>query len=297
MDVNKNQILSTLRIKLSLSLDEVDGRCYTRRGFKEGDSQMAQSAEKNIKERSSLYPMFSIKEIVDFINEIVKIGGKRVSINTIASVLGFSVKTNSFRAKISTAKQFGLIRGSNGAVELTELAKRIVYPVNELDTRRAIVESFLSAPLYRKIVERYENQVLPSQDKLSNILLLEYNLTKSAKDIAAAKFIGNAEQVGILKNGIILLESDENDIDSFEDESSSKDSKEVSENSTAESKEEVLTSMEPSAYCFTIPTLSGSVAKVIIPQNVTEKDLDFITLYIENMLPTFISNLKEELEK
>ncbi|MFR3285312.1 MAG: hypothetical protein ACLTR6_14135 [Clostridium fessum] len=55
--------------------------------------------------------------------------------------------------------------------------------------------------------------------------------------------------------------------------------------------------MEPSAYCFTIPTLSGSVAKVIIPQNVTEKDLDFITLYIENMLPTFISNLKEELEK
>lgn len=69
------------------------------------------------------------------------------------------------------------------------------------------------------------------------------------------------------------------------------------ENSTAESKEEVLTSMEPSAYCFTIPTLSGSVAKVIIPQNVTEKDLDFITLYIENMLPTFISNLKEELEK
>ena len=86
--------------------------------------------------------MFSIKEIVDFINEIVKIGGKRVSINTIASVLGFSVKTNSFRAKISTAKQFGLIRGSNGAVELTELAKRIVYPVNELDTRRAIVESF-----------------------------------------------------------------------------------------------------------------------------------------------------------
>ena len=109
---------------------------------------MAQSAEKNIKERSSLYPMFSIKEIVDFINEIVKIGGKRVSINTIASVLGFSVKTNSFRAKISTAKQFGLIRGSNGAVELTELAKRIVYPVNELDTRRAIVESFYSQKLF-----------------------------------------------------------------------------------------------------------------------------------------------------
>ena len=48
MDVNKNQILSTLRIKLSLSLDEVDGRCYTRRGFKEGDSQMATVGLKKI---------------------------------------------------------------------------------------------------------------------------------------------------------------------------------------------------------------------------------------------------------
>ena len=40
-----------------------------------------------------------------------------------------------------------------------------------------------------------------------------------------------------------------------------------------------------------------SLIHIFIPQNVTEKDLDFITLYIENMLPTFISNLKEELEK
>ena len=60
---------------------------------------------------------------------------------------------------------------------------------------------------------------------------------------------------------------------------------------------DVLLPTDQPGYCFTIPTLSGSVAKVVIPQDVTEKDLDFITLYIQNMLPTFISNLKEELEK
>jgi len=254
---------------------------------------MAQSAEKVVKERSPLYPIFSINETIDFVKEIVKIGGKRVSVDTIASVLGTSVKTNSFKSKISTAKQFGLIRGSGGAVEVTDLAKRIVYSVNEQDTRQVIVESFLSAPLYQKIAERYENQALPIPEKLGNILLLEYNLTKSAKDIAAAKFIESAEQIGILKNGIILLEKDDfipsEDVYPFEGSFESK--------AIAESKADMSLPQEQPEYCFTIPTLSGSAARVIIPQDVSEKDLDFITLYVQNMLPTFISNLKETLEK
>lgn len=256
---------------------------------------MTQPVEKTVKERSPLYPVFSINEIIDFVKEIVKIGGKRVSVSTIASVLGTSVKTNSFKSKISTAKQFGLIRGSSGAVETTELAKRIVYSINEQDTKQAVLESFLSAPLYRKIVERYENQALPSPDKLGNILLLEYNLTKSAKDIAAAKFIESAEQIGILKNGIVLLESDEGNVDSLEEVTPTRDAHESE--AITEAKADVLLPTDQPGYCFTIPTLSGSVAKVVIPQDVTEKDLDFITLYIQNMLPTFISNLKEELEK
>lgn len=92
---------------------------------------MGQSVEKTVKGRSPLYPIFSINEMIDFVKDISKIGGKRVSIDTIASVLRTSVKTNSFKSKISTAKQFGLIKGSGGVIELTELAKRIVYSVNE----------------------------------------------------------------------------------------------------------------------------------------------------------------------
>lgn len=256
---------------------------------------MSQQVEKNGSGRSPLYPVFSINEMIDFVMGIVKIGGKRVSVSTIASVLGTSVKTNSFKSKISTAKQFGLIRGSGGAVEITELAKRIAYPINESNTRQAILESFLSAPLYRKIVERYENQALPNNDKLGNILLLEYNLTKSAKDIAAAKFIESAEQIGILKNGVIILETEESDSESHENISSFSEA-DTSEVST-EKKSSVSVSINKPEYRFTIPTLSGSVAEIVIPQDVTEKDLDFIILYVQNMLPTFISNLKEKLEK
>lgn len=203
-----------------------------------------------------------------------------------------SVKTNSFKSKISTAKQFGLIRGSGGAVELTDLAKKIVYSVNDGETQKALIECFLSAPLYRKIAERYENQAVPPVDKLANILLLEYCITKNAKDTAVGKFIESAEQIGILKNGIILLDADED----FEPVPAHIEVDTLDSDAPIQ-KSNTITQQEKSGYRFTIPTLSGSMAHIVIPQDVTAKDLDFITLYIQNMLPAFISNLKEELNK
>lgn len=253
---------------------------------------MTSSAEKTVKERSPLYPVFSVNETLSFVQEIVKIGGKKVSVETVATVIGMSVKTNSFKSKISTAKQFGLLRGSGGAVELTDLAKRIVYTVSDDDKQKALTECFLSAPLYRKIAERYENQAVPPVDKLGNILLLEYGITKSAKDTAAGKFIESAEQIGILKNGIIFLDADEN----FESAPAQPESAELNPDFPIQ-QSKAVSAQEESGYRFTIPTLSGSMAHIFIPQDVTEKDLDFITLYIQNMLPAFISNLKEELEK
>lgn len=253
---------------------------------------MTQIPEKTVKERSPLYPIFSINETLDFVREIVKIGGKKVSVETVATVIGMSVKTNSFKSKISTAKQFGLIRGSGGAVELTDLAKKIVYAVSDSETQKALIECFLSAPLYRKIAERYENQAVPPVDKLGNILLLEYGITKNAKDIAAGKFIESAEQIGILKNGIILLDADE-----VLDPAPVQYEAPTVNSDTPIQKTNAMSQPEESGYRFTIPTLSGSMAHVVIPQDVTEKDLDFISLYIQNMLPAFISNLKEELVK
>ena len=47
-------------------------------------------------------------------------------------------------------------------------------------------------------------------------------------------------------------------------------------------------------YNFEIPTLSGEAAIIKIPQSVSAKDLDFIQLYIENMLPVFLKNLRNE---
>ena len=44
--------------------------------------------ENATKERSPLYPIFSINDTMDFVKEIGKIGGKKASVETVASVIG-----------------------------------------------------------------------------------------------------------------------------------------------------------------------------------------------------------------
>ena len=41
--------------------------------------------------------------------------------------------------------------------------------------------------------------------------------------------------------------------------------------------------------------MGKKTARFYIPDGVTEKDIDYIKLYIEKMLPVFLDNLKTEL--
>lgn len=55
------------------------------------------------------------------------------------------------------------------------------------------------------------------------------------------------------------------------------------------------TRQQEDGYLFEIPTMGKKTARFYIPDGVTEKDIDYIKLYIEKMLPVFLENLKTEL--
>lgn len=252
----------------------------------------------NKRERSALYPIMTVEECFDVVGIIDGIGGKVFSISAIAQAMGMSEKTNSFRAKISTLKQYGLVQGTQNTYKLTEIAKRYLYPVEDKERRNSMIEAFLSVTLYKKLVEKYENQALPSQERLSNLLLgKEFGLTKNTKDIATELFLTSLKQLDLVTNGVLILNPEEQK----DNEEVAKDldlaRRDVVENKTVTGGQEVKEDRNlviDKYYNFEIPTMSGSVAKIIIPQSVTKKDLDFIQMYIENMLPVFLNNLRNE---
>lgn len=246
------------------------------------------------KERSSLYPSYSINECLDVVFIINKIGGKLVSTSRIAEELKVSITTNSFRAKLSTCRQFNLIKIAGAStLQLTDLSKRVLFPTSDMSKCEAIRQAFMSAPLYQKLCQRFENQALPNKERLGNILLQEYGITKAAKDVAAEQFINSAEQIGILKNGVLIFEDEPTHNNTIE--SSDGDQQESEPIDTKlNSRNELNHTPVLAGYRFEIPTLSGTFAQFIIPLDVSVKDLDFIEKYIQTMLPIFMTNLREE---
>lgn len=244
------------------------------------------------RERSALYPTLTVDECFEIIEIIDKIGGKVYSTNSIAQALGMSEKTNSFRAKISTLRQYGLITGMQGTLKLTEVSNDYLYPVQDEQKKEAKIQAFMNVALYKKIIEKFENKALPSSDKLANILLgKEFGLTKNTKDVATEIFVKSLEQLGLMSNGVLVLNPVEEEVKIVE----SQEAVSVQDDKTSEElqKEKIHSDKY---YNFEIPTLNGEVAVIKIPQNVTEKDLDFIQLYIENMLPVFLKNLRNKEE-
>ena len=99
------------------------------------------------REKSNLYPNSTWEDCLEFIKVVSDFCLSTVSYSEVAKKYGLSsIQTKSFTAKISTAKQFGLITTSSGAIQLTQLAKDILYPTGDITV--LMVESFRNPPLY-----------------------------------------------------------------------------------------------------------------------------------------------------
>ena len=249
------------------------------------------------REKSALYPAVTIAECYEFIKNIDSLGGKSVSYATILGFLGLtSPSTKSFLNRIGASKQYGLITTGSSTAQLTDLAKRILYPNNgQSESRQLLIEAFANPPLYVKLIERFTDKALPPKNQLANILLNEYRIIKQVKDKAAECFIESAEYLGLLQNGVLSFETVKY-MDVAEANPSTEQPPDVSFNNQPNIQDNLLPAQE-TGYNFEIPTLGKKSARFHIPDGVTEKDLDYIKLYLENMLPVFLENLKAEIQQ
>jgi len=256
--------------------------------------------EAKTREKSALYPSYSLAICLEFVRLVDSLGGKSASYRSVADKLGLaSVTTRSFLGKISSSKQFGLITTASEVIQLTDAARQYLYPTDETEIKPLLISLFSKPPLYGKLVERFQDKALPPKVQLSNLLMNEYSIIKQVKDNAAECFLNSAESLGLIQNGILVLEELEPATEQARPENIVETEPETlsqAEQSPQEPARQAPAS--PTAgYRFEIPTLSKLSAVVFIPEGVTSKDLDYINLYMEKMLPVFLANLKDELQE
>jgi hypothetical protein len=117
----------------------------------------------------------------------------------LAQRLSLSMTSSSFRARISTAKMFGLVETDrNGSgYRLTELGQRAV---DSATRRRALVEAFTSVPLYRRVYEANRGRQLPPSAALEREMAT-FGVVPKQTDRARQTFERSAAAAGFFEAG------------------------------------------------------------------------------------------------
>ena len=168
----------------------------------ENDEQKA-NGHKRDQERSRNYPAVSLETSIGELARIKeKMGAKAFSRQQVADAFGIkSPNSGSISQKLGALRQFGLLDYKSDGITISDLGRRILIPRSEENRLAAIQEAFLRPPLYQELLKDFGNDNLP--EALPNLLVHDYGLTESGKDIAAKVFSDSAEFAGYLQNGIL----------------------------------------------------------------------------------------------
>src|ERR1700748_672127 len=89
------------------------------------------------RERSTRYPGVAVAEALKLCESIDDLGLDGLSAAAIASALGYTnIKTNTFSARLSAARQFGLLNLTGDGYALAPLARAILHPVEPAELPR-----------------------------------------------------------------------------------------------------------------------------------------------------------------
>ncbi|MDP3778678.1 MAG: hypothetical protein Q8R30_01350 [bacterium] len=163
---------------------------------------------KGSKARSKLYPRYNLEEAIGLIGIVSKLGRKNVSEKAVAAETGKSITNSGFLGRVSSAKQFGIISKEGGKLSLTQLGNEILFPLDEATKAEAVKKAFMMPTLYKELVDAFGGTKLPEYGSLGNRLINDYGIEAGAKDVAAKNFIKSAEYADVIKNGILVIESD-----------------------------------------------------------------------------------------
>jgi hypothetical protein len=111
------------------------------------------------------FPYMDLDEGIKIAKAIHHLHGSSCQPEQIAAHLRESPTSSSFRTRVASAKIFGLVTTSQGAVSLTRLGSQVCDTQQE---KAARVEAFLNVPLYKAVYEQFKGSVLPPTNGLES---------------------------------------------------------------------------------------------------------------------------------
>jgi len=149
-------------------------------------------------ERSSIaFPYGSLKDAEEIAHSLHARWGDSADIDQLAGGMGTSKGSGAFRAKLATARTFGVIDSTRGRAKLTRIGKQIIDPKTKA---AAQVEAFLNVPLFKALYEKHKSGPVPPDEAIENEIR-ELGVSSRQTDRARQAFQRSAEQAGFFALG------------------------------------------------------------------------------------------------
>jgi hypothetical protein len=161
-------------------------------------SQDESAPARGKRERSTRHPGVPLAESIELARFVEEHGLDGLSSGDIATSLGYkNIKTNTFSARLSAARQFGLLALKDEGYAITSLA-RSIHPVDPAEIPRLHRQALLEPPLYSELAAQFADKKLPDVSILGNVLYHNHQIIVSAKQSAAEAFLESARFAGAL---------------------------------------------------------------------------------------------------
>lgn len=230
--------------------------------------------EKKRKEvrRSNSYPSINITEAYELVEFIYKNSGNTfINLDDIAKMTNKSVGNMS--QKIGSAVQYNLLELKSGTgYRATELFKKIYRPISDVEKDASLVECFKSPKLYNELIEKYENNPLPSEMVLPNILERDHSIYDEAAKKASQIFLNNVYKLQLINshNELVLYKIDEDE----------EESQTYNNNNEEQKNSSVLPQISTDSLKIEIGLLNNRKAIIIYPQDLNKTDIEIMKLQL-----------------
>lgn len=128
----------------------------------------AENISSDARQQSAIvFPYVDLESAVAMARGLYHVGGLACAVQDLASYLQQAVSGGGFRLRLLAARRFGLLQYERGAVQLTELGRRVIDPAQE---RAARAKAFLEVPLFQAVYEKFQGVALPQSEVLEQVL-------------------------------------------------------------------------------------------------------------------------------
>jgi len=234
-----------------------------------------ETSKKASREKSVKYPFYSLQECIDYLSIIHEIGGKKEApIESVISKLGItSTHNRRYSYLTSSAENFGLIEKTKNGIKPTEIGTLILYPPNGEEQRKELLISAFKTPvLYQKIIERYNNTILPNREILKNIFY-SLGIARIVLEYAVDSFVESARYANVLDSNSRLSITDTG-IGEVPNQPQLPDSNYPPNNRVSEPPRAAERQSDIGIDKIEITTISGKKASILLPSDSTKEDIE-----------------------